>query len=51
MERLYNVIVINERTGRMVQLNTTPVTHEQGCAWLSKLTGYKWRRHLLEEVK
>ncbi len=48
--RLYHVIVVNERTGSKTYFSTSPVTHEQGCAWLAKITNYKWRRKQLEEA-
>lgn len=50
MERMYNVVVINEKTGVKTRMNDTPVNHSQGCAWLSKLTDYKWRRKQLDEI-
>ena len=49
-ERLYNLVVINEKTGMRVQLNSTPLTHEQGCIMKSKQTYYSWRRIVLEEI-
>lgn len=50
MTRLYNVIVINEKTGRKVRMNAAPVTHSEGCTWLSKISDLKWRRKQLEEI-
>lgn len=49
-ERMYHVVVINSRTGSKVYMTATPVTHREGCAILSKLTRYPWRREQLEEV-
>jgi hypothetical protein len=49
--RLYHVEVMNERTGLRVRLSASPVTHSEGCAWLSKVTNYSWRRKYLVEVK
>jgi hypothetical protein len=48
--RRYHVVVINERTGRKVQMTAYPCTHAEGCALLRKLTDYPWRRKQLEEV-
>lgn len=48
--RLYHVVVINEHTGVKTYFSKTPVTNSQGCAWLSKITDYTWRRKQLEEV-
>lgn len=50
MTRLYNVVVINEKTGTRVQMNAVPVSHAQGCAWLSKIADLPWRRKQLEEI-
>lgn len=50
MERMYNVVVINEKTGIKVVMTSSPVTHKEGCTLLSKITDYKWRRKQLEEV-
>jgi hypothetical protein len=50
MERMYNVVVINEKTGQKVIMTAYPCTHEEGCTILSKLTDYPWRRKQLEEV-
>lgn len=51
MERLYHVVVINERTGAKAYFSTSPVTHDEGCTWLKKITSYPWRRKQLEEVQ
>jgi hypothetical protein len=48
--RLYHVVVMNERTGVKVRLSASPVTHSEGCTWLSKVTSFAWRRKFLEEV-
>lgn len=50
MTRMYNVVVINEKTGSKVRMNAAPVTHAQGCTFLSKITDYPWRRKQLEEI-
>jgi hypothetical protein len=48
--RLYHVVIIVERTGRKIYMTETPVSHEEGCRMLSKITPYTWRRKQLEEV-
>lgn len=50
MQRQYHVVVINENTGAKVYMTASPVTHSEGCAILSKLTKYEWRRNQLEEA-
>lgn len=47
-ERMYHVVVINERTGGKTYMSKRPVTHAEGCAWLKKITDYAWRRKQLE---
>lgn len=49
-ERMYHVIVKNIKTGVKVYMTAYPVTHAEGCTLLSKLTKYKWRQEMLEEV-
>lgn len=48
--RMYHVIVKVIKTGEVVYMTRTPVTHEQGCVLLSKLTKYPWRQEMLLEV-
>jgi hypothetical protein len=50
-ERMYHVIIVVDRTGEKIRMTKTPVTHDEGCTILSKLTNHKWRRKLLEEVE
>lgn len=50
MQRIYHVVVINEKTGKKVYMTKDPVSHSEGCTILSKLTKYQWRRNQLEEV-
>ena len=50
ISRLYNVVVVNRRTGQKVVMTPEPVTHDEGCVILSKLTKYPWRLEMLEEV-
>lgn len=49
--RMYNVMVKNEETGKVVKMNDAPVLHSEGCAMLSKIANYPWRRKFLVEVK
>lgn len=49
-ERSYHVIVVRDSTGEKTYMTRTPVTHDEGCVLLSKLTDYPWRRKCLEEV-
>lgn len=51
MYRLFNVMVKNEETGKVVKMNATPALHSEGCTMLRKLSDYSWRRKYLEEVK
>lgn len=39
--RLYNIIAINERTGKQVLLTGYPMNHKECCTMLSKMTGHK----------
>lgn len=53
--RLYHVIIIvTDRKltnyGKTFYLTHSPVTHDQGCVILSKLTRYPWRNETLLEV-
>jgi hypothetical protein len=50
MERMYNVVVINEKTGQKAVMTAYPCTHKEGCTILSKITDYPGRRKQLEEV-
>lgn len=50
MQRMYNVVVINERNGEKVRMNASPVTHSEGCAMLSKIAEHPWRRKQLGEI-
>lgn len=49
-QTMYHVFVKNKKTGRKVQMTSSPVTHHEGCVLLSKLTKYPWRQEMLEEV-
>lgn len=48
--RKFNVMVKNEETGKVVQMNRTPVGHSEGCAMLRKIDDYPWRRKYLQEI-
>lgn len=49
-ERLYNVIAINERTGRKVVCTSRPLPHDKACVILSKLTRHPSARLQLEQA-
>jgi hypothetical protein len=49
-ERLYHVVVINERTGRKVYMTKYPEPHDRALVLLSKLTRHPWRREQLEQA-
>lgn len=46
----FNVMVKNEETGAVVQMNSAPVSHSEGCSMLSKITNYPWRRKYLQAI-
>jgi hypothetical protein len=53
--RLYHVVVIvtdpkMKNCGETVFMTRSPVTHDQGCIILSKLTRYPWRNETLLEI-
>ena len=48
--RMYHVVVKVIKTGEVIRMTSEPVTHEQGCVLLSKLTKYSWRQEMLKEV-
>ena len=58
MKRQYHVVVecINPKTGEVlpgrdhVRMTAAPVSHQEGCAILRKLSDYPWRRVRLLEV-
>lgn len=49
--RLYNIIAINERTGKQVLLTGYPMNHKECCTMLSKMASHKDTRKMLIEVK
>lgn len=51
MYRIFNVMVQNLETGKVVQMNAAPVSHSEGCTLLSKIANHSWRRKYLQEVQ
>jgi hypothetical protein len=52
-ERLYHVIVVNDKTETKVRMTAIPCTHKEACTILSKLTSYpryKHIRNMLEDL-
>lgn len=47
-ERLYHVLSI--RNGVKTYMTRTPCSHKEACTIMSKITPYKWRTLMLEEV-
>lgn len=53
-ERLYHVVLKDDKTGAVVRMSTTPMPHGQASTMLSKQSHWKQpahRRFLLEEVR
>ena len=46
----FNVVVINKTTKQKTIMNSTPLTHDEACAMLSKLTRYDWRTEKIEII-
>ena len=49
-DKLYNVVVINNKTKMKVVMNGQPMTHKEACTVLSKITKYPWRTEKLERA-
>lgn len=49
--RLYNIVVINERTGKQALLTGYPMPHKECCTMLSKMASHKDTMRMLIEVK
>jgi hypothetical protein len=49
-QRMYHVVAINEKSGKKVVVTGYPMTHQECCILLSKLTPHPARRLQLEEV-
>ncbi len=48
--RLYGILIINEQTEKEYLLNLKPMTHTEACTMKSKMTEYKWRRIIVQEL-
>lgn len=44
---MYDVIVKIIKTGEVIKMTSSPVTHKEGCIILSKLTKYSFRQEML----
>lgn len=51
MDRMYNLVAINERTNKKVILTSSPCTHKECCTMKSKFTPRPGVRIQLEEVR
>jgi hypothetical protein len=49
-ERLYNIIVRNNNTGKHVTMTAYPDTHAHCMTIISKIHNYAWRTIFIEEV-
>ncbi|AFC21232.1 hypothetical protein GAP31_051 [Cronobacter phage vB_CsaM_GAP31] len=47
---MFNVVVINKKTGKKVVMNRSPLSHGEACAMLSKITRYPWRVEKIESI-
>lgn len=47
---MFHVVIVVEKTGKIVRMTREPVTHAEGCTILSKVTDYSWRRKQLQPV-
>lgn len=50
MERKYNLVAINEKTGKQVLLTAYPMTHSECCTMKSKFSYHPARRIQLVQV-
>lgn len=48
--RLYHVVAINERTGKMTYCTEHPLSHKDACVVMSKFSHHPSRRIQLKEV-
>lgn len=48
--RLYNVVAINERSRRKVICTSKPLSHDEACVILGKLTRHPAARLMLEQA-
>ena len=49
--RLYNIVAINDKTGKQALLTGYPIPHKECRTMLSKMTSHKDTRKMLIEVK
>ncbi len=49
--RLYNLVAINEKTGRVAVLTKWPMPHEEACVMMGKFANYPGRRIQLQEAR
>lgn len=50
MPRLYHVVAVNEKTGKISLCGFTSVTHEEGCILMKRFTPHPARRIQLMEL-
>lgn len=48
---MYDVVVINEKTGVKIKMNDKPMNHAEAVRFRDALTRYPWRLEEIEEVK
>jgi len=46
---MFHVVIINERTGLEVRVSSSPLTHHEGCVFLSKLMSRPHLRNCLQD--
>jgi hypothetical protein len=49
--RTYHVVAMNDATGNKEYLTCTPVTHDEGCTMMRKMTPHRNVRIYLEEAQ
>lgn len=47
---MFHVVVIVERTGLEIRMSSSPLTHSEGCVFLSKLVPRRHARNCLQEA-
>lgn len=50
-QRMYHVVAVHEKTGKVTRATATPVTHREGVTIMSKFSRHPSRRIQLEEVR
>lgn len=48
-QRLYHIVAIHTRTGKVSRMTGYPMPHSDCCTMMRKITRYKWRRLELKE--